>query len=82
MLDSVAGIVLGDFTDCDEIDDNNRPSPTTRQVLEERLGRLTIPVVLDGAFGHGERKLSLPYGVEVELAAEDGTLRAIEGAVT
>ena len=82
VLDSVVGIVLGDFTDCDETDDSATPSPTTRQVLEERLGRLPIPVVLDGAFGHGERKLSLPYGVEVELAADDGTLVAIEGAVS
>ena len=82
VLASVVGIVLGDFTDCDEADEGDNPPPTTREVLEERLGRLPIPVVLDGAFGHGERKASLPYGVEVELDATDGTLRALEGAVS
>jgi len=82
VLDSVAGIVIGDFTDCDEIEDGRIKPPTTREVLMERLSRLTVPVALNGGFGHGDRKASLPYGVRVELDAESGLLSALEGAVS
>ncbi len=82
VLDSVAGIVLGDFTDCDEIEDGEVKPPTAREVLMERLSRLTVPVVLNGGFGHGDRKASLPFGVRVELDADTGQLTAVEGAVS
>lgn len=82
VLDSVAGIVLGEFTDCDEIEKGEPQAPTTRDVLQERLSRLICPVTLDGGFGHGDRKASLPLGVKVELDAESGQLTAVEGAVS
>lgn len=82
VFDSVAGIVIGDFTDCDELEEGVVQPPTTRDVLMERLGRLSVPVALGGAFGHGDRKGSLPFGVPVELDADAGMLTAIEGAVS
>lgn len=82
VFDSVAGIVIGDFTDCDEIEEGEIKSPTCLEVLNERLGRLKVPVVLNGGFGHGERKASLPYGVAVELDTAAGELTALEGAVS
>lgn len=81
VFDSVAGIVVGEFTDCDEIEDGEVQTPTTHDVLVERLGRLTIPVALNGGFGHGDRKASLPYGARVEFDSGSGQLLAIEGAV-
>jgi len=81
VLGSVAGIVIGDFTDCDEIEDGQIQPPTTGEVLVERLGGMPVPVALNGGFGHGDRKASLPYGVGVELDSESGLLTAIEGAV-
>jgi len=82
VFDQVAGIVIGDFTDCDEIKDGQIQSPTTHEVLVERLGRLKVPVAFNGGFGHGDRKASLPYGVRVELDTNSGLLTAIEGAVS
>ena len=82
VFDSVAGVLIGDFTDCDELEDGVVQPPSGRDVLLERLGGLAIPVALDGAFGHGDRKRSLPFGVPVELDAGRGVLRAIEGAVS
>ena len=82
VFDSVVGIVLGAFTDCDEIEDSEIQPPTAREVLMERLGRLSVPVALGGGFGHGNCKASLPYAVEVELDSEAGSLRALEGAVS
>ena len=80
--DQVAAVVIGDFTDCDEIEEGQVQRPTARDVLVERLGRLQIPVALNGGFGHGDRKASLPYGVAVELDTGAGQLTAIEGAVS
>ena len=81
-LSRVAGVVIGDFTDCDETDESAGPQTTTRQVLVERLERLAVPVVLGGAFGHGDRNTALPYGTRVQLDADNGTLTALEGAVS
>jgi len=82
VLASVAGIVIGDFTDCDEIENGEVKAPTSRDVLVERLSGLPIPVTLGGGFGHGDRKASLPYGVPVELDSAAGQLTAVEGAVS
>ena len=79
---TVAGVVIGDFTDCDDVQDGEIQTPTARDVLEERLSRLNVPVVFNGGFGHGDRKASLPYGVRVELDTETRSLTAIEGAVS
>lgn len=82
VLHSVAGIVLGDFTECDEIEDGEVQPPTAGEVLVERLGGLPIPVALKGGFGHGDRKASLPYGVPVILDSTAGTVTAVVGAVS
>jgi muramoyltetrapeptide carboxypeptidase len=82
VFDLVAGVVIGEFTDCDELEEGVVKAPSTRDVLLERLGRLSVPTTLGGAFGHGDRKASLPYGPPVELNADAGVLTAIEGAVS
>ena len=82
VLSQISGVVIGDFTDCDEVEDEVVQHPTTREVLVERLRRLPVPVVLGGTFGHGERNTALPYGTLVHLDATNGTLVALEGAVS
>jgi len=82
MLSQLAGVVIGDFTDCDEVREGEVCRPAVRDVLIERLGRLEVPVALNGGFGHGDRKQALPYGVPVRLDADAGVLTAIVGAVS
>jgi len=82
VFDAVAAVVVGDFTDCDELENGTTKKPTAAEVVSERLGRLSVPVALGGAFGHGENKMSLPYGATVELDTEAGTLTALEGVVS
>jgi muramoyltetrapeptide carboxypeptidase len=82
VLASVAGVVIGDFTDCDEVEEGVVQPPTARDVLGERLGRLAIPVALGGAFGHGPRNAPLPYGPWAELDTAAGLLVAEEGVVS
>jgi muramoyltetrapeptide carboxypeptidase len=78
----VAGIVVGDLVACAEPQGSRVASPSAIEVVRERLGRLGIPVALGAHVGHGERNLALPYGVEVRLDAQAGTLVALAGAVS
>jgi muramoyltetrapeptide carboxypeptidase len=82
VLSKISGVVIGDFADCDEMEDGVVQHPTPREVLVERLERLAVPVVLGGTFGHGDRNTALPYGTVVHLDATNGTLVALEGAVS
>jgi muramoyltetrapeptide carboxypeptidase len=69
MLDRVAGVIVGDFTDCP-------PSHgvAVREVLEERLRRLGVPVAAGLPFGHELDNEPLVLGVPARLDASAGTL--------
>jgi muramoyltetrapeptide carboxypeptidase len=79
---AASAVVLGDFSGCREPEPTRSDSPTADQVLIERLGRLPIPVVRGGPFGHGTRNRALPYGALCELDTRSGTLTTLEGAVS
>jgi muramoyltetrapeptide carboxypeptidase len=79
---AVSGVVVGSFSGCTEPESLRAGSPTADDVLLERLARLPIPVVLNAQFGHGTRNLALPYGCLAELDTRNGTLVALEGAVS
>jgi muramoyltetrapeptide carboxypeptidase len=78
---AVAAVVIGEFKDCKEPDGSKLSSPSVEAVLEERLGRLPIPVVRGAKIGHGDNNAPLPYGALVELDTRSETLVALEGAV-
>ncbi|HLK90375.1 MAG TPA: LD-carboxypeptidase [Polyangia bacterium] len=79
---AASAVVVGDFSSCREPEATRADSPTAEEVLLERLGRLPIPVVRGGVFGHGTRNRALPYGTLCELDTPAGTLVALEGAVS
>lgn len=69
-LDGVAGVVLGDFTDCS-------PGPhrvPVEAVLVERLTELQVPVLAGVPFGHGARNDPLVFGQRATLDANEGRL--------
>ncbi len=82
LFSAVSAVVVGDFSSCREPEATRAESPTAEAVLVDRLGRLPIPVVTGGAFGHGTRNRALPYGALCELDTRTGTLTALEGAVS
>jgi muramoyltetrapeptide carboxypeptidase len=43
---------------------------------------LSIPAWSGAMIGHIEDKFTLPVGVQVEIDAEQGTIRMLEGAVS
>ena len=68
-LEGVAGIAVGQFTDCAD-----GWSTTIVDVLMERLGELGVPVLGGLPTGHGQEQLSLPVGVPAILDVSAGTL--------
>jgi muramoyltetrapeptide carboxypeptidase len=82
VFSAAAAVIIGEFKDCQERPDSKLASPTVEEVLEDRLGRLAVPVAFGAAIGHGERNGALPYGTMVELDTRQGTLIALEGAVS
>src|SRR5450432_3232528 len=69
-LDGVAGVVVGDFTDCP---DGPHRVPL-RQVLDERLGQLGVPVLAELRFGHARYNDFIQLGAFAELDATAGRL--------
>lgn len=78
-LRSLAGIALGVF------DDTSASAGKTAQpvldVLRDRLGDLGVPVAYGLSFGHIRDNMTLPYGIEVELDADDLSITFLETAV-
>ena len=76
----VAGIVLGEFPDCEP---PVAGSPTAKEVCERILRPLDIPIVYGAAVGHTPRPmLTVPLGIRARLTAEgSGTLEFLETAV-
>jgi muramoyltetrapeptide carboxypeptidase len=72
VADAVAGVVLGDFTDCEDA----AASHCAMDVVEERLTRWGVPVSAGYPAGHGVRCRPLPLGVQVRLG--DGRLDVVE----
>jgi muramoyltetrapeptide carboxypeptidase len=75
-LDHVAGVVFGEFTQCE-----GEGSRDIRQVIAELFQRAPYPVVMGMAAGHGEENLTLPFGVKMVLDGDTATLSLIESPV-
>jgi muramoyltetrapeptide carboxypeptidase len=66
-FDGVRGVACGGFTACGDAEE-------VRAVLDERLGRLGVPVVHGLPVGHAQMNLPLPLGIRARLDAGSGTL--------
>jgi muramoyltetrapeptide carboxypeptidase len=82
VFSAASAVVLGDFSGCREPEATRADSPTADEVLAERFGRLSIPVVAGAPFGHQTRNRALPYGTLCELDTRGGTLTTLEGVVS
>ena len=79
ILQEIAGLLLGHFTDCNPADPSKPFIPTDR-VLDDVIARLTVPVLTNVQFGHIPKKLTLPIGARACLSP-DGQLDVLESAV-
>ncbi len=76
-LQTVSGILLGNFQNCGEPDGNQ----CTDEVLREILSRLKVPIISGFPAGHGNENWALPLGVKVRLNADEPTVECLESAV-
>ena len=71
LLTGVAGIAIGQFTECGEV----------AGVLAERLGPLGVPILGGLPVGHGEQHVAVPLGTRAVLDTDAGTL-TVDAAVS
>jgi muramoyltetrapeptide carboxypeptidase len=69
-LDGLAGVAMGQFTDCADPDGN----ATVPGVLAEHFESLGIPVLGGLPIGHGDEQTAVGLGVPAVLDADAGTL--------
>lgn len=75
-LDQLAGLVFGDFTDCEGNGLRN-----IRQIVGDMFGRAPYPVVMGMAAGHGREHITLPFGIRARLDGSSATLALMESPV-
>ena len=80
VLDALAGVVLGAFTNCEPGDGFG--TLTLDEVFDDYFKPLNIPAYRGAQFGHIKRKFTLPIGLPVEMDAGAGTMRFLSAAVT
>lgn len=73
LLQRAAGIVIGEFSETDALSERG-DSPCWRSIVEERLGKIRVPTIVDYPIGHKSQILSVGLGVQAVLDADRGTL--------
>jgi muramoyltetrapeptide carboxypeptidase len=76
-LQSLAGVLLGDFLDCEPTQGNY----TSSEVLREILVDLKIPIIANFPSGHGQDNWAIPLGAKVLLDADKGVVQYLDPAV-
>ncbi|HYI01152.1 LD-carboxypeptidase [Hyalangium sp.] len=77
VFERVSGLVLGDFTDCEE----RNASYTSADVLRSLAEETGLPCAAGFPIGHGTLNHAVPLGTLVRLDAADARLTFLEGAV-
>ena len=75
-FDGLAGLVLGDFTECD-----GEGPRDVKTVIAEMFHDAPFPVVMGMAAGHGAENLALPLGVTMALDGDAARLSLLESPV-
>jgi muramoyltetrapeptide carboxypeptidase len=75
-LDDVAGVLFGDFTDCEG--DGPRG---LREVIIDVFHDAPYPVVMGMKAGHGPENFALPLGIKMRLDGDSANLEMLEAPV-
>lgn len=78
-LDKASGIILGIFSNCEAKEDDF--SLTLQQTLDDRLGKLGIPVYYGFSFGHINNMCTLPVGIKASFDTSRPVLTLLEPTV-
>ncbi|MCG8424546.1 MAG: LD-carboxypeptidase [Proteobacteria bacterium] len=80
LFDHIAGVLVGDLTDCEETTRHDHPRALA--VVDERLCRYGVAGLCGVPFGHGKRNLALPLGARCAIDVRRGELHLVEAAVS
>jgi muramoyltetrapeptide carboxypeptidase len=76
-LQNVAGVLLGNFLDCEPTQGNYTAADTLRDILT----RLGVPVLAGFPAGHGSENWAIPLGAKVRMDADARSIEFLEPAV-
>ena len=77
-LQSLSGIILGNFPDCEPAQGNY----TARDILREILQDLKLPIIANFPAGHSEHNWAIPLGTQVRIDAHNGSITFLTPAVS
>jgi len=82
-LQKAAGIVLGVFNACDLDRENLSPenSLSLKEVINDRLSSLNMPIMYGFSFGHIQNQAIFPVGINAEIDTDSFTIRLLEPTV-
>ena len=75
-LNDVAGVLFGDFTDCES--DGSRG---VREVIIDMFRDVSYPVVMGMKAGHGPENFAMPLGIKMRLDGDSANLEMLETPV-
>ncbi|HEY9610059.1 LD-carboxypeptidase [Allocoleopsis sp.] len=79
ILPQISGFVFGQCTNC--IPKDNEDSLSLTQVLRDHIQPLGVPAWSGSMIGHIKDKFTIPLGVDVEIDANQGSIKMLESAV-
>ena len=81
-LNSVEGILLGGFTDCEDLDPGSK-SLTLADVMNEYFGKsFAAPVLINFSHGHLKDNLTVPIGIKIRLNGNNNSIDFLESHFT
>ena len=75
-LDHLAGLIFGDFTNCDA-----EGPRTVLTIIDEMFAQAPYPVLTGMPAGHGREHITLPFGVKMILDGNRRSLSLVESPV-
>ena len=76
----VKGLILGQFTDCEEKDPEKR-TLNLAEAMHDYLKVLEIPVIKNFPHGHVKENITFPFGTEVKMNMKKGFVEFMENGV-
>ncbi|MEO0273360.1 MAG: LD-carboxypeptidase, partial [candidate division WOR-3 bacterium] len=80
IFDRVSGIILCNFTDCEETDPSKK-SLTLNDVIGDYFEKLNKPVVYNLVYGHINPKNTIPIGIRASIDCKKCAVEITESCV-
>ncbi|NET01059.1 MAG: LD-carboxypeptidase [Sphaerospermopsis sp. SIO1G1] len=79
ILNQISGFIFGQCTNCQS---SGKQTFTLREILQQYIQPLKIPAWYGSMIGHIQDKFTIPVGLNVEIDADQGSIKMLETAVS